>query len=85
MRQYVANLIGEENAEEFAKWAFGDGYINFEATYEFQEAWNKLHSDLLILSGGGRPSDDIIDMIHLWQKIEIKDLIRYNGDIAKRP
>ena len=58
--------IGDK-AEEFALWAFGEG---FEELYplELMNAWNTRYSDKLLLKGDNNMRTDINQMIEIWKK-----------------
>lgn len=65
VRNYIEHLIGDQ-AETFAKWAFGPDFKKIYSS-EMPEAWNKLHEDKLKLFMGGRIKEDIPKMIEIWK------------------
>lgn len=56
-----------DKAEEFAEWAFGEDYKEYDRSYDFLKAWNILHGKELMLEGHGVPSEDMPKMIELWK------------------
>jgi len=68
LRDVVENYLNQEQAEEFAFWAFGNDFKNFSHQEVFLEKWNELHGDLLFIYGYGMINEDIPKMIQIWQK-----------------
>lgn len=62
------NLEDIEKIDDFGLWAFGDGYKEFDHSYDFLKAWNQLHGKDLMLEDEGVPGEDIPKMIELWKK-----------------
>jgi hypothetical protein len=67
MKDFIISQIGEEAAEEFALWAFGEGYHKLRRL-QLMHKWNLRHRDLLLLDGYSNPSEDFLKMVDLWKK-----------------
>lgn len=69
LRDMVVELIGENRADEFGRWAFGD---NFETTLlvDLIEKWNVRHKDNYELKQDNPIAKDIVKMISLWRLID---------------
>lgn len=68
-RHLVEIYLNEtENSVEFAKWAFGEDFLEIARGEGFLEAWNILHGDVLYLEISGRLNLDIPKMIQLWRE-----------------
>lgn len=68
LRDIVEYYLDEDEAEEFALWAFGDGYRNWFGSIRHLRAWNKLHGEEMLLKQDDDPREDIPKMIVLWKK-----------------
>lgn len=60
-------LVGQDNAHDFAVWAFGEGYLNLVGMDKFAERWNKKHSDLFKINLDSPIVYDMIKMTELWK------------------
>jgi hypothetical protein len=61
-------ILQTEKSEDFAEWAFGKGFENFEHQKDFLNTWNERHQDKYKLYVDSCPKDDIPFMIELWRK-----------------
>lgn len=66
-RYIIEKLIGHEEAEIFAKWAWGENFRNMIFSDEAVNIWNEKHGDKMTLQGSGSPSEDIPKMVELWK------------------
>jgi hypothetical protein len=67
MKEFVISKIGEEAAERFALWAFGEGYESLESI-KLMRRWNRRHKNLLLLKGSNDAKADLVKMIEIWKK-----------------
>lgn len=71
IRSIVEKYIGPKEAEEFANWAFGEGFEYF-FPLDFLTAWNKNHGEKLTIKEDGDPYMDIPKMINIWHFATMK-------------
>jgi len=57
----------EDEVNEFGLWAFGEAYKELATGSEFIDAWNKLHSQQLLLTDEGQIVSDCIKMVTLYK------------------
>lgn len=60
--------------QSFAQWAFGDMWEDYlynpkRKAFHLMRAWNRLHSDLLILTADGNIFDDMKEMKRIWKEL----------------
>lgn len=67
-RDIIEKLIGHQQAEIFAEWAWGENYRSMVFTQNAVAWWNERHGDKLEIHANNRPKDDIPKMIELWKK-----------------
>jgi hypothetical protein len=73
MKDLVISLLGEEDAEAFALWAFGESYESLlRLLPKLMHKWNERHGHLLLLEGSSKAVDSIFKMIELWKEREEK-------------
>ncbi len=70
LKDLITALIGEEQAPEFAKWAFGKDYNKLPSMKDFAEAWNLKNQHLYKIEMENAISHDIVKMIKLWKQID---------------
>lgn len=68
IRGIIEDYLSDEEAEEFAFFAFGESYkiINLDSIDPLI-LWNLKHGDLLKLDPRNSPRDDIPKMIEIWK------------------
>lgn len=64
---FEAVLESKEEAEEFAKWAFGEDFRSLNTYKKYLEEWNALHADDLLLHSSSYIAVDVPRMITLWR------------------
>lgn len=67
IRDLIELKLNKFEAEEFAKWAFGE---NFKELYvlDMMVSWNKLHGNSLELSPSMDIRESLIKMLNLYNK-----------------
>ncbi len=66
-RQIITDLIGDEEAEKFAEWAWGKDYQEIVYSEKAVPRWNQLHGDKLEIHENGALVIDIPKMVDLWK------------------
>jgi hypothetical protein len=71
VRDYFKKLIpDEEELDTFARWAFGEDFLEIEGSMKFLECWNTIHGKQLILLPSGQISEDAPTMVELWRELK---------------
>jgi len=65
---YFLDTDDEQELQEFALWAFGEGYQEIAHALDFMEAWNLLHGEDLRLREEGYIHIDVPRMVELWKE-----------------
>ena len=63
-----SNLTSEENAEEFAQWAFGNDFNQIFGIEKFANQWNEKHRDKFEIKYTSLISKDVPKLINIWRK-----------------
>ena len=66
IRDLVELFLTREDAEIFAKWAWGEEFRSIASGW--CEIWNKRHGNKIKLLESSRPINDMPKMIELWRK-----------------
>ena len=66
-RAFIESILGSEEAEKFAEWAWGKEFRTIISP-DLVKKWNELHGDKFLLDAFGSPKEDIPNMIELWKK-----------------
>lgn len=61
-------LADEENPEDFAIWAFGEGYREIKNGHSFIGRWNALHGHYMTLKSSGHIVEDMPKMVSYWRE-----------------
>jgi len=67
LRDIAIELVGEEDADSFALWAFGKDYKALSTMKRFADAWNERHGDLHNIDRSSPIVRDMIIMTDLWR------------------
>jgi hypothetical protein len=67
LQDLAIELVGENKADEFALWAFGERYSEINGTDKFADAWNERHSDIFTINQANPIVHDMIKMTKLWK------------------
>lgn len=68
IKYILTELIPDDlSRDDFALWAFGDGYCSFEHGMDFLHAWNELHGDAYRLRADSSLLEDLTEMVELWR------------------
>ena len=67
MKEFVNAQIGQEAADKFVIWAFGEDHDPFDPM-KLMKRWNRRHKNLLLLKGEGDAKKDLLKMIEIWKK-----------------
>ncbi|CAB4132271.1 hypothetical protein UFOVP256_10 [uncultured Caudovirales phage] len=68
LKELVEEIVGEERACDFAAWAFGEEFYDFDEMMMFADAWNERHSDLYTIDPASPIVYDVIKMTELWRE-----------------
>lgn len=64
---FIERLKEGEDVDEFALWAFGEGYETKYA-YQLVPVWNELHRHQYVIYPENCPADDADVMLDLWRE-----------------
>lgn len=69
-RSIIEHYLLPEECEEFATWAFGEGFKDLIIS-DYPKAWNKRHKDLIEIHEDGNIEEDLWMMIDLWKNFKV--------------
>lgn len=67
LKDLAETLVGKDKVNDFALWAFGEGYLDWNGMDKFAKAWNKRHKDLFEIDMSSPIVYDMIKMTELWR------------------
>jgi hypothetical protein len=67
LRDIAIELVGEEDADSFALWAFGKDYKALNKPKRFADAWNERHGDLHQIDLSSPILKDMVIITDLWR------------------
>ncbi len=68
LRDIVGTYLQKEEIEDFAFWAFGDNYLDFENLIDYIKKWNELHGGIYFIDMSNTISEDLKTMCDLWEE-----------------
>jgi hypothetical protein len=71
MKNIFKSEISNQLVDDFALWAFGEGYEN-KKSQDLMEAWNLLHANEVALYGSDRMDSSAKKMVDHWIKSQLK-------------